>query len=90
MILTTMQKSLYISLSGTNLSSQFIPKEVAIYFPEDGTWRVMIFNKPADQMLTVDDLQTDWYTRSVLGGIGLHQPSPGELHHHFKLFKIII
>ena len=88
MIVTTMQKSLYISLSRTNLSTQFIPEEVGIYFPEDGTLRVIVFNKPPDLMLTADDIQTDWYTRSVLGGIGLHQPLPGELH-HWQLVQLL-
>ena len=84
-------KTVYVSLSGTNLSSGFIPKEMSLYFPDDQSWRHYFFNTPPGRQLTENDIHTDWYTRRVLGGIGLHDALPGSLHYnqHRDLLRML-
>ena len=80
-VISIVMKSVYISISGTNFSSRFVIREMSLYFPHNHSWRHYFFDCPPDIWINDKDRKTDWYTRRVLGGIGIRTRLPGSLQH---------
>lgn len=71
--------SVFITLSGTNLSSGLIVREVSFYFPSSDSRRHYFIDTQSGLKISAGDRKTDNYTRRFLGGMSLHTPLPGSL-----------
>ena len=76
-----MQNTVYVSISGTNFATQFIVREMSLFFPNNSSWRHYFFDTPRGLRLSDGDKKTDWFTRRVLGGIGIYSRLPGSLEY---------
>ncbi len=81
--------SVIVSVSGVNLSHHYIVREMSIYFVGDDSTRHYFFNRPSHLQLTQGKKRTDYYTREVLGGIGILTYIPGALEYdsHRKILN---
>ena len=72
-------KSVIVAISGVNLSHRFVIRELSLYFPAERSHRHYFFDKPSPLYLSPSNKRTEWYSRVVLGEIGIHQRIPGSL-----------
>ena len=68
-----------VIMSGTNLSSGLFVREISMFFPESRSTRHYVFEEATSTILSVEDSRTNWYQTTVLGGLGVHQPTSGAL-----------
>ena len=68
-----------VTMSGTNLSSGLFVREISMFFPESRSTRHYVFEEGTSTILSVEDSRTNWYQTTVLGGLGVHQPTSGAL-----------
>ena len=78
-----------ISIEGPNYTNFCLVRELAIYDVQTGNVEQHFFDPPPNLCLSETDQKTDFYSRSVLGGFGLHTPVPQPALPYDRLYSYI-